>query len=232
MVAPSDGDGRRASDAGSRMAKSMTRAKTFLSEEFVDKDTLENLKEFSKQQEKAMKKKSTEFMQSRRVPVNAAGKKLGRVGRIAYAILNHRWFDAFIGSVIFINTIMIGLECELSLDVEEFEKTYKKRFEYVEYVFLGIYIVELALRFVVDGRQAFRSGWVICDSCIVVAALIELAVASALGAMENKNVQMFTIIRIGRIFRLFRAVRLFSQFRTLWMLIRGLLGCTFAGRYL
>merc|ERR1719398_690008 len=42
----------------------------------------------------------------------------------------------------------------------------------------------------------------------------------------SSQVQMLTIIRMGRIFRLIRAVRLFVQFRTLWMLIRGLLGCT------
>jgi hypothetical protein len=237
VVAPSDGDGRRASDAGSRMAKSMTRAKTFLSEEFVDKDTLENLKEYSKQQEKAMKKKSTEFMQSRRVPVNAAGKKLGRVGRIAYAILNHRWFDAFIGSVIFINTIMIGLECELSLDVEDFEKNYAQNFEYVEYVFLAIYIVELLLRVVVDGLHAFRSGWVKGDAFIVCGSLFEFfmniyvryihGTISQMGSSAAPvDVQILTIIRMGRIFRLIRAVRLFVQFRTLWMLIRGLIGCT------
>ena len=197
------------------------------------KTALHQLKEYSQHQEALLRKNAQMLMFPNRKPVvNKPDDSTSTHARIAHQILTHKWFDPIIGLVIFANTAMIGLECELSLDVEEFEKTYKKRFEYVEYVFLGIYIVELALRFVVDGRQAFRSGWVICDSCIVVAALIELAVASALGAMENKNVQMFTIIRIGRIFRLFRAVRLFSQFRTLWMLIRGLLGCTFAGRYL
>jgi voltage-gated sodium channel len=196
-------------------------------EESVDKATLENLKTYSKHQQKLMKRKSRDYLQAKRV-MGTSSKQRGLIGKIAFAILNYRWFDAIIGSVIFINTIMIGLECELSLDPEDFDKNHRRNFEKVEYVFLAVYIVELLLRLVADGMQAFRSGWVICDAFIVGGSLFDLFLSLFVWKWNTSQVdmQMLTIIRMGRIFRLVRAVRLFVQFRTLWMLIRGVIGCT------
>ena len=93
------------------------------------------------------------------------------------------------------------------------------------------------MRVVVDGLHAFRSGWVKGDAFIVCGSLFEFfmniyvryihgSISQMGSSAAPVDVQILTIIRMGRIFRLIRAVRLFVQFRTLWMLIRGLIGCT------
>jgi hypothetical protein len=150
--------------------------------------------------------------------------------KMAFKILTHRLFDPIIGVVIFANTVIIGLETDLSMDVDKFLK-YEAYLDYAEYIFLTTYTVELTLRFIVDRLKALKSGWVLMDLFIVLGSGVDIMIKIFLNTSEREGgdvVQLMMVMRIGRVFRLVRSMRLFTQFRTLWALIRGLIGCTLA----
>merc|ERR1719421_2740268 len=116
------------------------------------------------------------------------------------------------------------------MDVDKFLK-YEAYLDYAEYIFLTIYTVELTLRFIVDRLKALKSGWVLMDLLIVAGSIVDIMIKLFLNTSEREGgdvVQLMMVMRIGRVFRLVRSMRLFTQFRTLWALIRGLIGCTLA----
>ncbi|MBA2261790.1 MAG: ion transporter, partial [Solirubrobacterales bacterium] len=76
----------------------------------------------------------------------------------------------------------------------------------VDNVFLGIFVVELAIRIVAYGRRPqdfFRGGWNVFDFVVVTAAFLP-------GLRENA-----TLLRLVRLARIVRVVRLLSDLRIL-----------------
>ncbi len=106
-------------------------------------------------------------------------------------------FNVAIFGVILANAIVLGIE------------TYEGRtsaLETLDRVFLGIFVVELAIRLVAFGRRPqefFRSGWNVFDFVVVAAAFTP-------GLRENA-----TLLRLVRLARIVRIVRLLPDLRVL-----------------
>eukprot|EP00928_Gymnodinium_smaydae_P028741 TRINITY_DN21848_c0_g1_i2.p1 TRINITY_DN21848_c0_g1~~TRINITY_DN21848_c0_g1_i2.p1 ORF type:complete len:655 (+),score=151.88 TRINITY_DN21848_c0_g1_i2:203-1966(+) len=148
--------------------------------------------------------------------------------RVASAILGHPAFDYAIAVIIFMNSISIGIETELSLhDSEPFWLLV------IENVSLAIYVVEIAMRLFVRGWcGCFSDGWFIFDFTLV--ATGSLTTWFLRGSALPSLLQQVLVLRVLRLFRLVRALRGMRGMRTIWRLMYGLLtsGSTMVSTFL
>jgi len=130
-------------------------------------------------------------------------------------------FDFNIGFVITLNSLAIGSETSISRHGGQIPTS----LQVLEYTFLFIYCVELAARVYVGGLRAFSSSWVKFDAVMVAAGILSLllTVSSLGGATAAGVVDNINMLKMIRLFRLAKTVRVLVQFRTLWMLVQGLM---------
>jgi voltage-gated sodium channel len=120
-----------------------------------------------------------------------------RVVRTCAALADSTAFNLAIFGVILVNAVVLGIE------------TYDEDLEalhVLDRVFLGIFVVELAIRIVAHGsrpQEFFRSGWNVFDFVVVAAAFTP-------GLRENA-----TLLRLVRLARIVRIVRLLPDLRVL-----------------
>lgn len=120
-----------------------------------------------------------------------------RAGRI----VDSDAFTYFIAAVILANAAVLGLET-----YESVERDAGGLLDTLNDVFLGIFVVELALRFASYGRSPrgfFGSGWNVFDLVVVGAAFVP-------GLSQNS-----TLLRLARLARVVRVVRLLPDVRIL-----------------
>jgi voltage-gated sodium channel len=116
-------------------------------------------------------------------------------------IVESRWFDPLMLGVIVVNAILLGLET-----YERIERDVGHELGVANDVILGVFVVELLLRFGATGFRPgryFRSGWNVFDFVVVAASFIP-------GIRENA-----TLLRVARLLRVVRAVRLLPDLRVL-----------------
>ncbi|CAK0862627.1 unnamed protein product [Prorocentrum cordatum] len=143
-----------------------------------------------------------------------------------FALLAHPKFDISMGTVIVLNAMMIAVELTVTPTEEDETPASRLAFGIAENVFLSIYLLELIFRIVACGRECLRNSWVRFDLALVCVGvlgswIVPIIILIAGDAIE-KLVPSAMFLRIFRLARLARALRLFVQFRTLWMLISGL----------
>ena len=116
-------------------------------------------------------------------------------------IVHSHSFDAVILVVIVANAIVLGLQTYPSL-----MRRYGERLDLLNDVFLGIFVVELALRIASYGRRPAdfcRNGWDVFDFVVVAAAF-------APGVRESS-----TLLRLARLLRVVRIFRVLPDLRIL-----------------
>jgi voltage-gated sodium channel len=109
-------------------------------------------------------------------------------------------FQGFIFAVIVANAITLGL------GTYDFSPTADDVLTVLDDTFLGIFVVELAIRIAAFGRRPqdfFKSGWNVFDFVVIMASFVP-------GVRENA-----TILRLVRLLRVVRAVRLLPDLRVL-----------------
>ncbi len=106
-------------------------------------------------------------------------------------------FNAFIIAVIVLNAVLIGLSTYVS------EPTALRAIGLIETLCVGIFLVEIVLRFLARDSTAafFRDGWNVFDLVIVVAALVPAS--NGIGP----------VLRILRVFRVLRLVKTIPELR-------------------
>jgi voltage-gated sodium channel len=125
----------------------------------------------------------------------------GSIAQSADRFVNSDAFSYFIAAVILANAVVLGLETYDSIDED-----HGRTLDVLNAVFLGIFGVELVLRFVSYGRRPqdfFRSGWNVFDFVVVGAAFVP-------GLSKNS-----TLLRLARLGRVVRIVRLLPDVRVL-----------------
>ena len=139
-----------------------------------------------------------------------------------YKVVQSTQFDMVMGCVIIVNSALIGLES--TYDIQNRDTSI---FRAMEHVFLLIYSAELAARFYVYGLKCLKNSWVAFDFSLVaigvLAAYVLGPVFSYLESEGSDSLGVLLVLRTFRLFRLARTLRLFAQFKVLWMLVRGLL---------
>merc|ERR1719387_1661686 len=140
----------------------------------------------------------------------------------AHEILTSTVWDFAIGIIIIANSVTIGMESHYSGIGED-----TSVFEYMENFFMTAYICELALRFFAHGLRCLQSGWVMFDFVLVglgrTTALYEMYLRGFQTTGDDNVLGALMVLRTLRLARLARTIRLFAQFKALWMLVRGLL---------
>lgn len=153
-----------------------------------------------------------------------------------HRIMSGLAFDLSVGFVIATNAFTIGLEtqikstvplgcmgncddCSRQVDTSLICESVPEWIEIIEFVFLAIYVLELALRVIVYGPLVLRSRMVKFDAFLVFCALLDVVMTYS---MKNSPVSQMMLIRLLRLGRLARALRLLVQFQTLWQLVQGL----------
>ncbi|MDQ3675313.1 MAG: ion transporter [Actinomycetota bacterium] len=139
-----------------------------------------------------------------------------RIVRACGDIADSTVFNVAIFGVIIANAVVLGMETypDLARDAGGPLSTLND-------VFLGIFVVELAIRLAAFGSRPggfFRSGWNVFDFVVVVAAFLP-------GLRENS-----TLLRIARLARVLRIVRLLPDLRVLvtaiWRSLPGVASLT------
>ena len=77
-------------------------------------------------------------------------------------MLSSNKFDAAIGVVILMNSVMIGVQSEYDLSGKDLSA-----FIIIDNIFLGVYTVELGCRFFAYGKHCLENGWVRFDAALV-----------------------------------------------------------------
>lgn len=124
-----------------------------------------------------------------------------RVVRTCAWTADATWFNLAIFGVILINAVVLGLGTYDSIEDE-----WGDLLHLANEVILGIFVVELTIRFVGFGRRPqdfFKSGWNVFDFVIVGASFVP-------GIRENA-----TLLRLVRLARVLRVVRLLPDLRVL-----------------
>jgi len=134
-------------------------------------------------------------------------------------VVQSQKFDATIGFVIVLNSIVIGVE-----QSHRINGRHVGVLDLCEHIFLVIYLGELLLRFFVLGISALKDHWVKFDFFLVMTSAITQWIMQPIFAQHKKNDLAFvSVMRTARLARLARSFRLLVKFRQLWMLVRGLL---------
>jgi voltage-gated sodium channel len=116
-------------------------------------------------------------------------------------IVASKWFDLVIFGVIVANAVVLGLDT-----YDAVERDAGGLLRTLNDVFLGIFVVELAIRIGAYGRRPqdfFRSGWNVFDFVVIGAAFVP-------GLRENS-----TLLRLVRLARVLRVVRVLPELRLL-----------------
>jgi voltage-gated sodium channel len=116
-------------------------------------------------------------------------------------IVASKWFDLVIFAVIVANAVVLGLDT-----YDTIEREAGGLLRTLNDVFLGIFVVELAIRIGSYGRRPqdfFKSGWNVFDFVVIGAAFVP-------GLRENS-----TLLRLVRLARVLRVVRVLPELRLL-----------------
>lgn len=139
-------------------------------------------------------------------------------------LLGWRFFEPIMGFVIALNAANIGWSINRELQHQDTEFQ-----EVLETVFLVIFSVELALRFVVKGLKCLKVLANAFDFILVTVTVITQVIKPLLelwGSAEMvQYLEQLMILRMMRLLRLARAVRLVASMRSLWKLVQGLMHC-------
>jgi len=127
------------------------------------------------------------------------------------------WFEIVIAGVIIVNSIVIGVETQLSLssDTSSWARP-------VEIAFVTIYTIEICIRLVAKGLRNFQDGWFLFDLLLVALTMFSIIISgvSESWAEEMQQVLVFRAVRLLRLLRTFRMIR---GLRTSWRLVYGLI---------
>ena len=140
-------------------------------------------------------------------------------GTFAYTLrefADSTYLDNFIMIVIFLNMIFMALSFEGS------SSTYNLFLTIVNYIFTGIFIAECIIKLLAYGvRPYFHSSWNRFDFFVVIASIVDLAVANIEG-FDASFLKSFQIIRVLRVMRISRVLRLIKSLKGLEKLIQTL----------
>ncbi|OLQ00119.1 Voltage-dependent L-type calcium channel subunit alpha-1S [Symbiodinium microadriaticum] len=142
---------------------------------------------------------------------------------IGRTVIENRFFEKSVGLVIVINSVMLGIETERS--IQNMPPGWP---EDVEYLFMTFYTIELVLRLMAYGwARCCTDGWFLFDAVLVFVAYLGKILPLLMSAFGSDGqegmMEQIMVVRMLRILRFVRALRVVKQFGTIWKLIRGLL---------
>jgi len=149
--------------------------------------------------------------------------------RRSQKLLESRAFEYFMGIIILLNSLCLGVQSELSLPGRDAGPEIITTLEVVENVFLSIYVIEACVTIMVRGKASFHDPWFLFDLClVVVGTLYQWCLRFVIDPDGGDFLQQVLVLRTLRLLRLLRALRLLPMLRVVWRLTFGLLTSTSA----
>ncbi|TMV45092.1 ion transporter [Paenibacillus mesophilus] len=109
------------------------------------------------------------------------------------AFVRGNGFSSFILAVVFLNAIIIGLQC-----YPEIEAAYGPVLSSLDMVCLIIFTVEVILKLIVNRMKYFKDGWNVFDFVVVAASLL---------FMSSQFVSVLRILRVLRVLKTVSSIR-------------------------
>eukprot|EP00933_Yihiella_yeosuensis_P055927 TRINITY_DN5489_c1_g2_i1.p1 TRINITY_DN5489_c1_g2~~TRINITY_DN5489_c1_g2_i1.p1 ORF type:complete len:590 (-),score=122.10 TRINITY_DN5489_c1_g2_i1:275-2044(-) len=146
--------------------------------------------------------------------------------RVKKPIVDHPWFNALGGAIVFGNAITIGLETNnLAESASKGIDASTSGWYVIELMFCIVFLLELLLRIYYHRLAYFTSPigrtWNLVDAAIVVVSVVDTMILVPLGV--GGTLQVVSLLRFVRLMRLARLVRLLKLFKELWLMVSGLL---------
>mmetsp|Transcript_21531 Transcript_21531/g.61603 ORF Transcript_21531/g.61603 Transcript_21531/m.61603 type:complete len:801 (+) Transcript_21531:227-2629(+) len=136
------------------------------------------------------------------------------------------YFDTVMGAVIVFNVFIMIMETDETaacpLPTEESDKCVSHWIVISNYILLGFYTLEVALRLYVERRKFIRSRWNLLDSIIVFCGLVGVILQDV---NEFKRVNILRLLRVARVIRV---AKILKRFPTLMSMIGGFVGAMLA----
>eukprot|EP00439_Symbiodinium_sp_Y106_P065269 s1342_g10.t1 len=123
-------------------------------------------------------------------------------------------FEFAILAVIIINSFIIGLESQMSLNQEALDWA-----PLAENFFLAVYSLEILARLAARRSGTPCDGWFAFDALLVLSSYLERIIE----LISGESAEQLMLLRLLRLFRLVRTFRMVKQVRPLWRLVHGLM---------
>lgn len=125
-----------------------------------------------------------------------------KVRHISSAIVNSSWFRNFILGLIVLSGIIVGIET-----YPELHNRYFSLFHSIDQLIIWIFVTELVLKMLTQSPRFLRffaDPWNVFDFIIVAVCFI-----------PNTDTHFFTVLRLARIFRVFRLISVLPKLQVL-----------------
>ena len=124
-----------------------------------------------------------------------------------FDISEHKYFEAFILTCISLNAILmtiryVGMPNQLIDIIRD-----------INYVFTGIFFLEMIIRLLAYGKNYFRDYWYIFDFVIVLGSIAMVFVSLNFGSDNAADLRV--ALTITRLLRIFRLLHLFRRLKPL-----------------
>jgi hypothetical protein len=142
------------------------------------------------------------------------------VFRVARWIAGHRRFEAAVATLIFLNTISIGVQADWA--VKHIGEDNPRWLWLMQFLFTCAFTAELLVRIVDENRGFFKLQnknvkWNLFDTFVVGAAILEevMVFSTETMTLDVSAIRVLRIVRLVRIFRVLRVMRFFRELRTM-----------------
>jgi voltage-gated sodium channel len=125
----------------------------------------------------------------------------------------------FIGFVIVVNALFIGLETDMNKPDGSMHKD--QLWFVMENVFVCIFVVEMIVKISCHQLEYFKQVWNLIDFGLVMMAIVDVWILKVLNS--EGNMKSVSVLRVVRMLRLVRLIRLFRVFKELWLVVSGLI---------
>eukprot|EP00927_Polykrikos_kofoidii_P054392 TRINITY_DN4880_c0_g1_i1.p1 TRINITY_DN4880_c0_g1~~TRINITY_DN4880_c0_g1_i1.p1 ORF type:complete len:778 (-),score=144.65 TRINITY_DN4880_c0_g1_i1:154-2487(-) len=148
------------------------------------------------------------------------------IGQLARDFLGTRVFEVGVICLIGVNALWIGIQAELLGKRDDAE--YKSFSRTVDQVFVCVFVCELSVRFVGEGRTFLSIHnslvcWNAFDMCLIIVALLdEVVFAMGQSGGPRIDISVFRLLRIVRVLRIFQTIRLMRYVRDLQIMVAGI----------
>jgi len=165
---------------------------------------------------KAVKKNKKDVKTLESLFVQTSAVTADETKKIADHFINQNFFNSFIGTVIVINAIMIGVETDIGRGDDLNDRVV---FFLFELGFGTVFVTEMILRIRLLKWDYFLEPWNVLDYNLVVFSFADIMLSVIFP--DSGDMKMLNAFRVIRMVRMIRNVRLLRMFRDLWFLVIG-----------
>lgn len=146
--------------------------------------------------------------------------KIG-VAQAVHRLVYSSWFAAGCCFLIVLNCVLMGIGADVAARRQDPDAT-PQWCQIASRIFSIWFVIELALRFVADGRRCRISqefGWNVMDLLLVMIDVVEIIIEASIGLGKMFDVSVIRVLRALRILKTGRALRMVTFCRELRILL-------------